>query len=90
MITQSLLFIQFQFLLAFFECSSTRVLQQLALILILTTKGPGFPQLKFLPTNLKVQAEKFSVFALKDAMSGPYPTFLCNNILGPELIFILL
>ena len=56
MMTQSLLLIQFQFLLAFFECNSTRVQTQLAVILILTTKGPGFPQFKFLPTNLNEQA----------------------------------
>ena len=58
-ITQSLLFIKF--LLAFLECNSTGVQQQLAII-ILTTRGPGPPQFNFLPTNLNVQAGRNSVF----------------------------
>ena len=65
MMTQSLLFTQFQFLLAFFECNSTRVLlQQLAITLILTTKEPVPLHFKALPTNLNVQDGRNSVFLL--------------------------
>ena len=70
MMTQSLLFFQLQFLLAF------RVQQQLAIILILTTRRPEPPHLKFFANQFKcTNRKKISVFVLKGAISGPQSNF---------------
>ena len=80
MMTQSILFLLFQFLLAYFACNDTSVQQHLAIMLILTTKAPRTPQFKFFANQFKCTGpKKFSVFVVKVAISGPHLTFLRIN-----------
>ena len=53
--------------------------------LILTTRIKIFANQFKCPSR-----EKFSVLVLKGAISGPHLTVLCNNnVLGPQLTFVL-
>ena len=64
MITQSLLFLQFQFSLHFSSATVTGT-TAVSSIINIDDQGPRAPQLKFLPTNLNVQAGRNSMFFSK-------------------------